>query len=162
MDKKKKLTYISEELGEFGDSLKKLKKKLKECQKEKEEYLTQAQRARADLINFRRRQEEVLPELIRGGQENFIRELLPVLDSLRLGAKDNQGVNQIKEQLEAILAKYGLKEIKAIGQKFNPDFHEAVEQVKSKKEEGIVVEEVQRGYLLNNKVLRPTKVKVSK
>lgn len=166
MFKKKKITYISEESGgqlsAKGGPIGKLKTKLKECQKEKEEYLTQAQRARADLINYRRRQEEALGELRNYGQENFIKELLPVLDSLRIGSKENEGIRQIKEQLEAVLKKYGLREIKAISEKFNPELHEAVEQVKSKKKEGIVVEEVQRGYILNNKVLRPSKVKVTK
>ena len=169
MAKKEKITYLSEESEESGGQLSarggpigKLKSKLKECQKEKEEYLTQAQRARADLINFQRRQEQILEELGKYGQENFIRELLPVLDSLRIGTKENQGIKQIKEQLETTLLKYGLKEIKTLGEKFNPEFHEAVEQVKSKKEEGIIIEEIQRGYFLGDKILRPSKVKVAK
>jgi molecular chaperone GrpE len=161
MFKKKKITYVSEE---SETQTQKLKKKLKECQKEKEEYLTQAQRARADLVNFRRRQEQTLEEIRKYGQENFIRELLPVLDSLKIGEKENKGIRQIKEQLEAIFKKYGLKEIKAVGEKFNPEFHEAVEQVKSKEEEKeeTIIEEAQKGYLLENKVLRPSKVKVTK
>jgi molecular chaperone GrpE len=161
MFKKKKITYVSEE---SETQTQKLKKKLKECQKEKEEYLTQAQRARADLVNFRRRQEQALEEIRKYGQENFIRELLPVLDSLKIGGKENKGIRQIKEQLEAIFKKYGLKEIKAVGEKFNPEFHEAVEQVKSKEEEKeeTIIEEAQKGYLLENKVLRPSKVKVTK
>ena len=162
MLEKKKISYISEELEEFGGQAQKLKKKLKECQKEREEYLTQAQRARADLINFRRRQEKAIEEIGKYGQENIIRELLLVLDSLRIGARGNKGIKQIKEQLEAVLGKYGLKEIKALGEKFNPEFHEAVEQIKSKGKEEIVVEEIQKGYILNDRVLRPTKVKISK
>lgn len=169
MVKKEKIIYTSEESEESeglasarGGLIGKIKSKLKECQKEKEEYLTQAQRARADLINFQRRQEQAQEELRKYNQENFIRELLPVLDSLRMGAKENEGIKQIKEQLENILKKYGLKEIKAVGKKFNPEFHEAVEQVESEKEEGIIIEEIQRGYLLGDKILRPSKVKVSK
>jgi molecular chaperone GrpE len=162
MIKKKKITYISEESEATGDRLKKLKEQLRECQKEKEEYLTQAQRARADLINFRRRQEKTIEELKKYGQAGFIIELLPVLDSLRIGAKKNEGVKQIKEQLEAILKNHGLKEIKAKGEKFNPEFHEAIEQIESKEREGIVIEEVQRGYILGEKALRVSKVKVAK
>jgi len=161
MFKKKKISYISEEAENSEDQTKKLKTKLKECQKEKEEYLTQIQRARADLINFQRRQEQVGEELRRYGQENFIRELLPVLDSFEHGAKENEGIRQIKEQLENIFKKYGLKKIKAEGEKFNPEFHEAIEQVKSKKKAGTIIEEVQSGYLLGDKVLRATKVKLS-
>lgn len=145
----KELIYEEEGL----DQVKKLKKKLKECQKEKEEYLTQAQRARADLINYRRRQEQVLEEFKKFGQVGLIRELLPILDSL-------ETVEPVKKQLMAVLKQYGVEEIKAVGKEFNPQYHEAVEMVKGKKS-GIVAEEVQRGYLLGDKILRVSKVKVS-
>ena len=161
MIKKKKLTYISEE-GMDEKKKKGLKEKLKQCQKEKEEYLTQAQRARADLINYRQRQEKALEELKTFGQANVLKEILPVLDSLEMGSKDNEGIGQIKEQMKNVLDKYDLKEIKSVGEEFNPEFHEAVDQIKSKEKSGTVVEEVQKGYLLNNLVLRPSKVKVSK
>ena len=159
MIKKQKLTYLSEEDQESGSKIKKLKKKLQECQKEKEEYLTQAQRARADLINYRRRQEEILQELKKYSQQGLIKELLPVLDSLLAGSEKSEDIKRIKDQLESVLK---IKEIKALGEQFNPEFHEAVEQVKSSKPSGSVVEEVQKGYLLHDKVLRPSKVKVSK
>jgi molecular chaperone GrpE len=160
MAKKEKITYLPEDTEDTGG--KKLKKQLKQCQKEKEEYLTQLQRARADLINFRRRQEQAWEELKKYGQESLIKELLPVLDSLRIGSKGNEGIKQIKEQLEAILRQHGVKEIEVLGEKFNPEFHEAVEQVESKKEEGTIVEEIQKGYMLGDKVLRASKVKVAK
>jgi len=162
MVKDKKLTYISEEAEESGGKIKKLKKKLKECQKEKEEYLTQAQRARADLVNYRRRQEQVLEELRKYGQAGLIGELLLVLDSLKMGSKKDEGLKQIKTQLETILERYGLKEIKTKEEKFNPEFHEAIEMKESDKEEGTVVEEVQKGYMLGDKVLRTSKVRVAK
>jgi len=158
---KKKIKYISEESENSGTQIKKLKDKLKACQKEKEEYLTQAQRARADLVNYRRRQEEALAELVVSGQASLVKEILPVLDSLESGAKENEGVKQIEEQMQGILKKHQIEEIKAVGQRFNPQFHEAVEQVKSDKESGIVITQVQKGYLLAGQVLRPAKVKVS-
>ena len=162
MIKKDKTVYIDENDGSEGSAgkLKKLKKKFKECQKEKEEYLSQAQRARADLINYRRWQEGVLGEIIKRGNDEIIKELLPVLDSLEMGADGNDGVKQIKGQLEAILEKYGVKSIKAVGENFNPEFHEAIEQVEAEEEPGIIVEEVQRGYLLGDRVLRVSRVKV--
>jgi len=159
---KKKIKYISEESENSGTQIKKVKDKLKACQKEKEEYLTQAQRARADLVNYRRRQEQVLDGLIASGQANLIKEILPVLDSLEVGAEKNEGIKQIKEQMQGILKKHQIEEIKAIGEKFNPEFHEAVEQVESDKEQGTIIEQVQKGYLFNKKVLRISKVKVSK
>ncbi|OPL12010.1 MAG: hypothetical protein AVO34_02010 [Firmicutes bacterium ML8_F2] len=166
MGKDENLTYISEETEGVKKvklaKSKAIKLKLKECQDEKEEYLTQVQRARADLINFRRRQEQAIEELGKYGQETFIRELLPVLDSLRIGARNNPELKSVKKQLEGILKNRGLGEIGTKGEKFNPEFHEAIQQVKSKKESGIIIEEVQKGYLLNNKVLRPSKVKIAK
>jgi molecular chaperone GrpE len=164
MVNQEELTYTSEEDSEdsLEGKLKKLKKKLKQCQKEKEEYLTGWQRAQADLINYRRRQEQVLEELRKYGQESLIKELLPVLDSLRIGSKENEGVKQVKEQLEVVLKKYGIKEIKARGEKFDPNFHEAVEQIESDKKEGTIIEEVQKGYMLGDKILRVSKVKVAK
>lgn len=162
MDKKEKLTYIVEEPTESESRVQKIKKQLKQCQKEKEEYLSQAQRARADLINFRQRQERALEELGKYGQFNFIRELLPVLDSLRIGAEKDEGLKQIKDQLENILRNHGLAEIKANGEKFNPELHEAVDQIEAGGESGIIIEEVQKGYFLGEKVLRPSKVMVAK
>lgn len=159
MIKKQKLTYLSEEEQESGSKIKKLKKKLQECQKDKEEYLTQAQRAGADLINYRRRQEEALQELRKYSQEALIKDLLPVLGSLLAGSEENEDIKRIKDQLESVLK---IKEIKALGEQFNPEFHEAIERVKSNKPSGSIVEEVQKGYLLYDKVLRPTKVRVSK
>lgn len=163
MIKKDKTIYINENEESKGleGKLKKLQKKLKECQKEKEGYLSQAQRAGADLINYRRRQESILEEVIKRGNNNIIKELLCVLDSLEIGARENEGVGKIKEQLETILGKYGLKGILAVGEKFNPEFHEAVEQVKTSKKSGVIIEEIQKGYFLGDKVLRISQVKVA-
>ena len=170
MFQKEEITYTQEEAEESGFSpekkLKKLKEKLKQCQKEKGEYLDLAQRAKADLINYRRRQEEIMEDFQKFSQENLIRELLPVLDSLDSGLKQmpeaNEGLLPIKEQLEKILKNSGLEEIKAKGEKFNPQFHEAIEALKSNEEEGTIVEEIQKGYLLYDKVLRVSKVRVAK
>lgn len=153
----KKITYISEDSETLGNKSKRIKHKLKQCQKERGEYLSQAQRARADLVNYRRRQEEALEELKTFGQVNLIKEIFPVLDSLEIGAKDNKGIKQIKEQMDGILQRHDIKEIKAVGEKFNPEFHEVIEGSGD-----MIVQEVQKGYTLNNKVLRASKVKVTK
>ncbi len=163
MIKKKKLKYISEESKEPRDKIKEFKAKLKECQKEKEEYLIQAQRVRADLINYRKRQEEkIIPGIVAIGQASVINKILPVLDSLEAGAEKNKDVKKIKEQMISVLKECNIEEIKAIGEEFNPEFHEAVEQVESKEKQGIIIEEAQKGYLLNGKILRTSKVKVAK
>ena len=155
----KKITYISEE---SETQTQKLKTKLKECQKEKEEYLTQAQRARADLINFRRRQEEMKANLVAGLEITLMRDFLPILDSLKAGSGKDKGVKQILYQFERELIKREVKAIDALGEKFNPEIHEAVEKVESKEESGTIVEVIQTGYTMGNLVLRPSKVKVAK
>ena len=162
MVKKEKITYLSEESEESEGLVKKLKSKLKECQKEKEEYLTQAQRARADLINFQRRQEETKANLAAGIEVTIIRDFLPILDSLKVGSGKDEGVKQILYQFEQELIKRGVREIDALGGKFNPELHEAVEEVESKKKSGTIVKVMQAGYAMDNLVLRPSQVVVAK
>ncbi|OGZ33901.1 MAG: nucleotide exchange factor GrpE [Candidatus Portnoybacteria bacterium RIFCSPLOWO2_12_FULL_39_9] len=183
MTQKEEIIYSDEDSQEDfsppagGESkVKKLKKKLKDCQKEKEGYLTGWQRAQADLVNYRRRQEEAMEEFRKYSQENLIREILPVLDSLEMGVKETAKLKSmgsfaslrttllkpIKKQLESILEKYNLKEIKTVGEKFNPNFHEAVEMIESNEESGVITEEIQKGYLLEDKVLRVGKVRMAK
>ena len=153
--------------GEDGESVKdkldKLKKKLVDCQKEKEEYLTGWQRAQADSVNYRRRQEEQMADWQKLMNEKLINDLLPVLDSLDKG-KEIDGVRQIYEQLRGVLRDYGLEEIKAVGEKFNPEFHEAMAMEESANKDGgeMVSEEFQRGYILNGRVIRTAKVKLNK
>lgn len=141
---------------------KKLRIALRQCQKEKEEYLTQLQRARADLINFRQRQEKTIGHLGILERAAFIKELLPVLDSLTAGASANEGIKKIKGQFEAALKQCGVKVIKALGENFDPRLHEAVAQVKAAGKTGTVAEELQCGYMLDNIVIRPSRVKVVK
>jgi len=159
----KKIAYIPEEEENSDNKLKKSKNKLKQCQKEKEDYLTQAQIARADLINYRRRQEEkIIPGIVAIGQTSIIHKILPILDSLEAGSKKNEDIKKIKEQMINALKECNIEEIKAVGEKFDPEFHEAVEQIKSDKNSGIIIQQVQKGYLFNNKLLRPSKVKIAK
>jgi molecular chaperone GrpE len=154
------------------DKIEKLKDKLEHCQKEKHDYLSGWQREKADFINYKRRQEEQMSDWAKMLGEGLVRDILPVLDSLeprnwaehdaeKRGKEITNGLKMIREQLVKVLKKHGLEEIKAVGEKFNHDFYEAIEQVDGK-ESGIVVEEAQKGYLLNGKVLRTAKVKVIK
>lgn len=154
--------YEEEDNDSEQKKVEKLRKKLEQCRKEKEDYLTGWQRAQADLVNYKRRQEEQMTEWQKLMGEKVINDLLPILDSLERGTK-TEGVRQIKEQFWGILENYGLKEIKSTGEKFNPEFHEAIESVLSDgDEENVVTEELQKGYILNNKVIRTAKVKIIK
>ncbi|TYP78037.1 nucleotide exchange factor GrpE [Paenibacillus methanolicus] len=129
-------------------------------------------RAQADFDNFRRRTQKEKEDLARYASEQLIKQLLPVVDNFgrALEASKNggdaesfaKGVDMIFRQLEQTLESEGLKAMETIGQPFNPDFHQAIMQVESDEhEEGVVVEEVQKGYVLKDRVLRPAMVKVS-
>ena len=166
------------------EKIKKLKEKLKKCQEEKQEYLTGWQREKADFINFKRRQEEQAGEWLKISQESLIHDILPIVDAFEATKKNQEsrikpaspviasqlsknqepdGMLAIGAQLAKILEKYGLEEIKSVGEKFNPEFHEVVESAETAGgEEGKIMEEIQKGYLLNGKVLRASKVKVIK
>jgi len=170
-------------------NIEELKKKLEECQKLKEEYLAGWQRARADFLNYKKEEIERIEEILKYGGEEFILKILPILDNFDLAEKklpedlknnDNiKGLLQIKTQILDFLRIQGVEEIKTIGEKFDPNFHEAVEQVEESKlssspsafareieakdkDSGIIVEEVQKGYKINGRLLRPAKVKVVK
>jgi len=150
-----------------------LKKALEKCQKEKEEFLAGWQRERANFLNYKKEETERFKDIVKYANEEFILKILPILDNFEKAEKEipedmkeNQylkGLLQIKIQLLDFLKNQGLKEIQSLGKKFDPNFHEVVEEVEVKdKESGVVIEEVQKGYILEDKVLRPAKVKVSK
>lgn len=150
-----------------------MRKRLEECEKKKDEYLTYAQRGRADFLNYKKEEMERVRELIILAQGEIIFKILPILDSFELAEKNlseelknnvqAQGILQIKKQLYEFLKKYGLEEMKTMGEKFDPNFHEAVEQIETKdKESGTIIEEIQKGYTLQGKVIRVAKVRVAK
>lgn len=137
-----------------------------------DEYQGRALRAQADFDNFRRRTQKEKEELAQYATSKLVTELLPVLDNFERalltapGTTETdayaKGVNMIFRQLEGVLKSEGLTAMETVGQPFNPEYHQAIMQVESEEyEEGIVTEEVQKGYLLKDKVLRPAMVKVS-
>ncbi len=150
------------------ERLKKLEEKLRKCQELKEEYLGGWQRAKADLINARKDDERKNQEFLKFSNAALVFEILPVLDSFEMAfanekedSKNSKGFYMIKMQLEDILKRYGLEPIKSVGEKLDLRLHEAVGEVESEKEEGLIMEEMQRGYTLHGKILRPARVKVS-
>ncbi|WP_082790172.1 nucleotide exchange factor GrpE [Paenibacillus sp. GM2] len=139
---------------------------------ELEEQQQRILRVQADYDNFRRRTLKEKEELAKYASAKLISELLPVIDNFEraLGTvSDNEavvayskGVEMIIRQFENVLQSEGLKKMETVGEVFNPEYHQAIMQVDSDEyEAGIVVEEVQSGYLLKDKVLRPAMVKVS-
>ena len=116
----------------------------------------------AEFENFRKRTEKERLETLRNANEDLIIKLLSVLDNFELALKNinDKGVSMIYSELYSILEKEGLKTIKAEG-KFDPRIHEALVQEAGKEDEKIL-EEIQKGYTLNDKVIRASKVKISK
>ncbi len=157
--------------GCAGDTLE-LNEQLEAKQQELEEALQRYLRLAADFDNFRRRTRQEMDDVRKTAAERLIGELLPVLDnferalaSARSILPDNvvTGIDMIHRQLWHVLVQHGVQALEAAGKPFDPVFHEAFEQVETDDvPEGVVMEEVQRGYLLHDKVLRPALVRVSK
>jgi molecular chaperone GrpE len=158
---------VEAEVAEIED-IETLKKMLAEAKAKAEANLAGWQRAQADFINYKRRNEQEKKEVGQLANSLLILNLLPILDDLERAfssvpprlAKLSwvDGVKLIERKLWAILEAQGLSQIKALGEPFDPKFHEAVRQDKGK--EGIVIEEVQKGYQLGDRVIRPTMVVV--
>ncbi len=145
--------------------IKKIKKELADCRKEKEEYLAGWQRSKADFINSRKDEEKRMEEFVKFSLKNIFSEFLSVADSLDMALKHSQNNDLvlIKNQLSEILKRNGVEEIEIKdNEKFDPQKHEALEEIviEKKDDEGIVLEELQKGYTLFNRILRPSKVKV--
>jgi len=128
-----------------------------------EERLDLLMRCRADLDNVMKRSAREKEDNVKYASEKLICKLLPVLDSLEQAAKHDEGSKVLYMQLFNILSGEGLLPIEANGIKFDPYRHEALFQVETKElEEGTVAEEIQKGYLFNNHVIRFSKVAVAK
>jgi molecular chaperone GrpE len=126
------------------------------------------QRAQADFANYKKRSEQEKQELSKFANSVLILSLLPVLDdferaysSIPPSLKKQSwldGIKLIERKLWAVMEAQGLSPIKTLGEPFDPALHEAVRQDKGK--EGIVIEEIQRGYMIEDRVIRPSKVVV--
>ncbi|OGY55342.1 MAG: nucleotide exchange factor GrpE [Candidatus Wildermuthbacteria bacterium RIFCSPHIGHO2_02_FULL_47_12] len=148
-----------------------LKKELEEAKAQRDEYLAGWQRARADFLNHKKEERERMQEFIKFAEEELLSELLPIVDNLELalvqleGKEDavSKGFSQIAIQLKSFLKDHEVQELKAKGERFNPEFHEAAEEVeKEGTEPGTVVEVLSKGYTLHGKLLRPAKVRIAK
>lgn len=140
------------------------------CQKERDEYLDGWKRAKADLANYKKDEAKRFMEVVQFANEELVREMINILDSFDLGlavlekdGKAEKGMYLIRAQLEDVLRKRGLERIAVfVGQSFSPTLQEAVAEVESDKPSGTIIEEVERGYLLNGKLIRPARVKIAK
>jgi molecular chaperone GrpE len=129
-------------------------------------------RAVADLDNYKKRAIREKADIIKYGKEDVIKDILPFVDSLDRALEHadssdvqafKEGIKLIQEQLLNCLKKHGVEKIDSVGLDFDPNFHEAMMQVESEEHaENKVVNEVQKGYLLNGRLLRPSKVCICK
>jgi len=155
------------EAGEIED-IESLKESLAEAKAKAEANLAGWQRAQADLINYKKRTEQEKQELSKFANLVLILNLLPILDDFERAysaippkmANLNwiEGIKLIERKLWAVLEAQGVTRIKALGEPFDPKLHEAIRQDKG--QEGIVTEEIQKGYMIEDRVIRPTKVVV--
>ena len=137
--------------------------------KDKVKELTETlQRLQAEFENSQKRLEKEKQSFLEFAKKDIITKILPILDNFELALKntDNKeefqkGVELIYAELYSMLEKEGVRKIQAKG-KFDPYQHEALMSEESDKEQGIILQELQKGYLLNDKVLRSAKVKVAK
>ena len=167
-DEKDEITFSDEaEEENSGVLLKKLREKLKVAEEKAQEYLTGWQKERAELANARRRDNEAQAEFLKFANEKLIVDILPVLDSFNVALEHaegemKKGVEQIRNQLVGVLEKNGVKEIKALGEMFDPNTAHAITMVPVEEtgDDHKVVEVLQTGYSLNGRVIRPAMVKV--
>lgn len=136
------------------------------------EYLDQAQRARAELLNYKRRTEQEMQQFRRSASEHLITRLLPVVDDFNRAVEsvpdeklENswiQGFLLIQRKLWSILEAEGVRPIESVGQPFDPTIHEAVTFDSDGEGVDIVISEFQRGYTLNDRIIRPAMVQVGR
>lgn len=130
-----------------------------------EERLDQLRYLQADFDNYRKRFEAEKQAIIRLASEAIVKEMLVVADefeiTLRHMESGREGVEMLYRNFMKVLERHGLRRIETAGKKFDPRYHEAVAKEASEKEEGTVLEEIGRGYILDSKVIRPARVKIA-
>jgi molecular chaperone GrpE len=155
-----------------GAAQEELQSRLAEAEAQAAEYKDQWLRAAADYKNFKRRVEIERAELIRSASSALLLKLLPVMDDFERAIANIPseiaetpwwgGTQLIAQKLRTILESEGVKPIEAVGQDFDPNLHEAVLYEEAEGQEGKVIAELQKGYKLGDRVLRPSMVKVGR
>lgn len=158
--------------GEVKSEVVRLKEKLKEAEAKKQEYLDSWQRAQADFVNTRKRDEERNKEVVKFASEDVLLQIIPVLDSFDMAFSNKEswekvdknwrtGVEYIYSQLLGVLQANGVMQVNPKEEVFNPELHEAIEEIPGDKDkEGKVVSVIQKGYKLHDRLIRTAKVRV--
>ena len=163
----------SEKIEKKDESIDDLRVKLTILQDESKSNLDKAVRAQAEMENLRKRTVRDIENAHKYALEKFVQELLPVIDSLELGLSASaevenvddlrKGMDLTLEMIKKVMEKFGIAIVEAQGQKFNPELHEAVStQEAGEYKPGEVVAVMQKGYTLNDRLIRPAMVVVAK
>ncbi|WP_081755900.1 nucleotide exchange factor GrpE [Paucisalibacillus sp. EB02] len=155
-----------------ADEIEKQKEEMNKLQKEKEELYQKFLRTQAEFDNFKKRSIKEREAAAKYKAQDLAIELLPAIDNferaLQVEVDESnkgllEGISMVYRQLIDALKSQGLKEIEAVGKEFDPNIHQAVIQVEDESmESNVVVEELQKGYLIKDRVIRPAMVKVNK
>lgn len=157
------------EAAAMQEEIKALKGQVEKLTGDLQEKKDRLLRLQADFDNFRRRSAKEREEISAVVTQNFCKDMLPLLDNFERAmaaeTKDveafQKGVEMIFTQFQEVLKKNGLEQIEAVGQKFDPNFHQAVMRVEDpEKEDDTVAQELQKGYMVKGRVIRPSMVQV--
>lgn len=173
---------VFEETTEDGDelsatnpqaALKQLREKLKISQTERQEFLAMSQRLKADYVNLKRDEAKLRDLAVKYAKQDLLLELIEVADSFELAMANRaaweavsenwrQGIEYIYSKLAGILKQHGLETIDPLNQPFNPELHHSVGTIDTEDpvKDNMVLEVVQKGYQLHDRVVRPARVKV--
>ena len=153
--------------------LKELRQEIEDLRKEKDELFERLQRVSADYSNFQKRMPKQISDAVNYEKENIIKSLLPAIDNFEHTLQNTPSAENVNVLVEAIriiyeqtldiLKSHEVEQIKALGESFDPALHQAMlQEVEADKRENIVLKEFQKGYKLNGRVIRPSKVVVNK
>ncbi len=149
------------------------KSELEAMTTERDDFKTRLLRSAADLENFRKRKEREKDEIKKFGAEKVVSDLLPAIDNLERALEHAEkseeqssitdGVKMVHRQLISALEKHAIKGFSAVGEKFDPQLHEAIQQIETTEfETGVVMQEFQKGYFIHERLLRPAMTVVAK
>ena len=160
----------SEQREKAGDAIEQLREELAQAEEKAAESWETLVRLQAEMDNQRKRSEKQLSNAHKFAVQKFVEQLLPVIDSLEMGLKAEGDIESIREgmeltlkQFESLMEKQNLASINPLGEKFDPDLHQAMAmQPSDEYEDGLVSAVMQKGYTLNDRLVRPAMVMVVK
>jgi len=158
-------------LKDLQKKLAKLEASLEDEAKRSEKYLSQLKYAKADMENLQKQTQKRIQDTISRANGRLLMQLLPILDELEMAIEASkngeanivEGVDMVKDKLQKVMTSEGVTPIDALGESFDPRYHEAVLEVDTEDHpNGTVIEELRKGYMYNSRVLRASMVKVAR